>query len=43
MINTRLLRAWPNWLIVPTIICFWIVAGVLTAELLGAQPYHTEQ
>ena len=42
MLNFRLLSAWPNWLIIPAIAAFWIVIGVLIAELLGAPPYHTE-
>lgn len=40
--NTRLLSAWPNWLIVPAILCFWIVIGVLATELIGAAPFHAE-
>jgi hypothetical protein len=42
MINMRLLSAWPNWVIIPTMIVLWMFAGVLVAELLGADPYTTE-
>lgn len=42
MINLRLLSAWPNFLVIPAILAFWIVIGVLAAELLGAAPFHTE-
>ena len=41
MLNTRILTAWPNYLIVPAMLGFWVVLGVLGAELLGgAAPYH---
>jgi ABC-type multidrug transport system permease subunit len=43
MLNFRVLRAWPNWVIVPTVLVLWIFVAVLLAELLGAAPYHQEQ
>lgn len=43
MLNMRLLSAWPNWVIIPAMAAFWIIIGVLIAELLGAAPHHTEK
>lgn len=42
-VNVAILRAWPNWLIIPAMLALWVVVGVLCAELLGAQPWHAEQ
>jgi hypothetical protein len=42
MINTRILAAWPNWIIIPAMLLLWLIVGVLGAELLGAQPYTSE-
>lgn len=39
MINTRILRAWPNWWLVPAMLTFWVVLGVLASRALGA-PTH---
>ena len=36
IVNTRILSAWPNWLIVPVIAVFWIVLGVLLADLFDS-------
>lgn len=43
MLNYRIMRAWPNWLIIPAMILLWMFAGVLVAEVLGAPPYTKEQ
>lgn len=43
MLNSRLLRAWPNYLVIPAILAFWIVFAVLVSELLGAAPFTTEK
>jgi hypothetical protein len=40
--NTRLLSAWPNYVLIPAIAAYWLVIGVLVAELFGAKPFHTE-
>jgi hypothetical protein len=40
--NTRLLRAWPNYLLIPAIAAYWLVVGVLVAELFGAPPFESE-
>ncbi len=37
--NGRLLRAWPNYVLIPAIAAYWIVIGVLVAELFGAAPF----
>jgi hypothetical protein len=43
MLNTKILSAWPNWLIIPAMVGIWIVAAVLGAELVGAAPWHSEK
>jgi hypothetical protein len=42
MINGRILGAWPNYLTVPVILAFWVIVGLLLAELLGAPPLTPE-
>lgn len=42
MLNFRILKAWPNYFIVPAMLGFWLIFGVLAAELLGAAPFHKE-
>ncbi len=42
MLNFRMLRAWPNYFLVPAMLGFWLILGVLAAELLGAKPYSQE-
>ena len=39
-LNLRILRAWPNYLIIPIMVVIWIVVGVLGTELLGAPPFN---
>jgi hypothetical protein len=41
-VNTRLLAAWPNYILIPAIAAFWIVVGCLVAELFGAASFTTE-
>jgi hypothetical protein len=41
--NGRLLSAWPNFILIPAIAGFWLIIGVLVAELFGAPPFHTSQ
>lgn len=43
MLNWRLLSAWPNYLIVPTMLLFWVVFGLLIAQLIGAVPNQKAQ
>ena len=42
MLNWRIVAAWPNWLVIPTMLAFWVIIGVLMAELFGAAPHHSE-
>ncbi len=42
MLNWRILKAWPNWIIIPVMVAFWLVAAVLVSELLGAAPHTAE-
>lgn len=42
MLNVRMLKAWPNWVIIPAMLVFWIVTAALLAELLGAKPFSQE-
>jgi hypothetical protein len=41
--NSRLLRAWPNYVLIPAIAAYWIVIGCLVAELFGAAPFTHKQ
>lgn len=42
MLNLRILSAWPNYFLIPAMLAFWVVLGVLGAELLGAKSYRQE-
>lgn len=42
MFNGAVLRAWPNWVLIPLMLAFWVMIYTLGAELLGAAPSHTE-
>jgi hypothetical protein len=41
ILNTRVLSAWPNWLLIPAMVAFWVFFGVLAAELFQHQKEKT--
>lgn len=43
MLNFAILKAWPNYFVIPVIVVFWVVIGVLVAELLGDSPFSENQ
>ena len=42
MLNTRLLAAWPNWLIIPAMLAFWVIVLVLGQELISQKSFTQE-
>jgi hypothetical protein len=42
MFNAAILRAWPNYFIVPLMVLMWVVVAVLAMQVLGAKPWHSE-